>query len=70
MTSSAGSTDSAADLLQTVVEAYGLPEHASAERLTGSYANDVFLLKGERSVVLHVKHPLSICRACPGSISC
>jgi Ser/Thr protein kinase RdoA (MazF antagonist) len=47
----------AADLLQTVAQAYGLRTPILAERLTGGYANDVFLLKGDPSVVLHVKHP-------------
>jgi Ser/Thr protein kinase RdoA (MazF antagonist) len=40
-----------------VVQAYGLESPVDGQRLTGGYANDVFLLKGERSVVLHVKHP-------------
>ncbi len=47
----------AADLLRAVAEAYGLPAPFSTERLTGGFANDVFLLKGDRPVVLHVKHP-------------
>jgi Ser/Thr protein kinase RdoA (MazF antagonist) len=47
----------AADLLRAVAEAYGLPAPFSIERLTGGFANDVFLLKGDRPVVMHVKHP-------------
>jgi Ser/Thr protein kinase RdoA (MazF antagonist) len=47
----------AVDLLRAVSRGYGLSAPISVERLTGGYANDVFLLRGDRSVVLHVKHP-------------
>ena len=55
-----GSTDRQgvpADLVTAVAQAYGLKPPLPARRLTGGYANDVFLLEGERSVVLHIKHP-------------
>lgn len=54
---SSDSTGPAADLLRAVSQGYGLPAPISVERLKGGYANDVFLLKSDRSVVLHVKHP-------------
>jgi Ser/Thr protein kinase RdoA (MazF antagonist) len=47
----------AADLLRVVADAYRLRSAVSAERLSGGYANDVFLLQGDHPVVLHVKHP-------------
>jgi Ser/Thr protein kinase RdoA (MazF antagonist) len=47
----------AGDLLPAIARAYGLTTPLHAQRLTGGYANDVFLLDGERSLVLHVKHP-------------
>jgi Ser/Thr protein kinase RdoA (MazF antagonist) len=47
----------AGDLLPAVARAYGLTTPLHAQRLTGGYANDVFLLDGERPLVLHVKHP-------------
>ena len=46
-----------ADLLEAVAEAYGLQTPISAERLTGGFANDVFLLTDDPPVVLHIKHP-------------
>ena len=46
-----------ADLLKAVAEAYGLQTPISAERLTGGFANDVFLLTDDPLVVLHIKHP-------------
>src|SRR5215217_4411419 len=48
---------SSADLLPAVAQAYGLTTRLQARKLTGGYANDVFLLEGERPVVLHIKHP-------------
>jgi Ser/Thr protein kinase RdoA (MazF antagonist) len=47
----------AADLVSAVVEAYGLAAPLRSKRLTGGYANDVFLLDSARPAVLHVKHP-------------
>jgi Ser/Thr protein kinase RdoA (MazF antagonist) len=47
----------AADLLRSVADAYGFRAPSSVEPLAGGYANDVFLLKRDRPVVLHVKHP-------------
>jgi Ser/Thr protein kinase RdoA (MazF antagonist) len=47
----------AADLLQAVVDAYRLRTPFLVEPLSGGYANDVFLMKGDHPVVLHVKHP-------------
>ena len=46
-----------ADLLKAVAEAYGLRTPISTERLTGGFANDVFLLTDDPPVVLHIKHP-------------
>ena len=46
-----------ADLLEAVAEAYGLQTPISAKRLTGGFANDVFLLTDDPPVVLHIKHP-------------
>lgn len=58
MTDSADSAGSqAADLLSAVAQAYRLTTPLRAQRLTGGYANDVFLLDGERPLVLHIKHP-------------
>ena len=57
MSPSADPAAPAVDLLRTVSHEYGLSAPISVERLTGGYANDVFLLRGDRSVVLHVKHP-------------
>jgi Ser/Thr protein kinase RdoA (MazF antagonist) len=54
---SADADSPAPDLLSAVVQAYGLILPLRTRRLTGGYANDVFLLDGERPVVLHVKHP-------------
>jgi Ser/Thr protein kinase RdoA (MazF antagonist) len=54
---STDSTGPAVDLLRAVSQGYGLPAPLSVERLKGGYANDVFLVKSDRSVVLHVKHP-------------
>jgi Ser/Thr protein kinase RdoA (MazF antagonist) len=53
----ADTADPAADLLSAVAQAYGLTAPFHPKRLSGGYANDVFLLDGERPVVLHVKHP-------------
>jgi Ser/Thr protein kinase RdoA (MazF antagonist) len=44
------------DVLAVVSERYGLRAPLSARRLTGGYANDVFLLEG-LDLVLHLKHP-------------
>ena len=55
-----GSTDRQgvpAELVTAVAHAYGLKAPLHPRRLTGGYANDVFLLEGEQTVVLHVKHP-------------
>jgi Ser/Thr protein kinase RdoA (MazF antagonist) len=57
MSGSPDTADPAADLLSAVAQAYGLTAPFHAKRLSGGYANDVFLLDGERPVVLHVKHP-------------
>lgn len=57
MSRSAEITQPSSDLLQAVTDAYGLPTPPSAQRLTGGYANDVYLLKGDWPVVLHVKYP-------------
>jgi Ser/Thr protein kinase RdoA (MazF antagonist) len=46
----------AEDLLAVVAERYGMHAPLSASRLTGGYANDVFLLEG-LDLVLHLKHP-------------
>jgi hypothetical protein len=54
---SSDSPELSADLLQAVVAAYGLSTPDTARRLTGGYANDVYLLEGKQRVVLHVKHP-------------
>jgi len=48
---------SSADLLPAVAQAYGLTTRLQARKLTGGYANDVFLLEAEGPVVLHIKHP-------------
>jgi Ser/Thr protein kinase RdoA (MazF antagonist) len=50
------STLSVDDLLSVVAERFGLDDPISASRLTGGYANDVFLLEGH-DLVAHVKHP-------------
>jgi Ser/Thr protein kinase RdoA (MazF antagonist) len=53
--SSAISTEA---LLRAVTDRYGLNEPVVARRLTGGYANDVYLLDGATPpVVLHVKYP-------------
>jgi hypothetical protein len=44
------------DLLAVVAERYGMHPPLSARRLTGGYANDVFVLEG-LDLVLHHKHP-------------
>jgi Ser/Thr protein kinase RdoA (MazF antagonist) len=44
-------------LLRVVQQRYGLDGSITARRLTGGYANDVFLLEGSPPVVLHIKHP-------------
>jgi Ser/Thr protein kinase RdoA (MazF antagonist) len=44
------------DLLAVVAERFGLEAPITARRLTGGYANDVFLLEGH-DLVAHVKHP-------------
>jgi len=54
---SADTADPAANLLSAVAQAYGVTAPFHAKRLSGGYANDVFLLDGDRPVVLHVKHP-------------
>jgi Ser/Thr protein kinase RdoA (MazF antagonist) len=54
---STGSAYPAPDLLSAVSQAYELTAPLRAQRLSGGYANDVFLLDGARPVVLHVKHP-------------
>ena len=57
------------DLLAVVAERYGMHAPLSARRLTGGYANDVFVLEG-LDLVLHLKHPPPTSTACPGSIGC
>lgn len=57
MSGSADAANPAADLLSLVADTYGLRAPFRAQRLSGGYANDVFLLDGERPVVLHIKHP-------------
>ena len=55
-----GSADSASlapDLLSAVSQAYELTAPLRVQRLSGGYANDVFLLDGAQPVVLHIKHP-------------
>ena len=49
-------TDMPENLLAVVSEHYGMHAPISARRLTGGYANDVFLLEG-LDLVLHLKHP-------------
>jgi Ser/Thr protein kinase RdoA (MazF antagonist) len=49
-------TDMPENLLAVVSEHYGMHASISARRLTGGYANDVFLLEG-LDLVLHLKHP-------------
>jgi Ser/Thr protein kinase RdoA (MazF antagonist) len=44
------------DLVAVIAERYGLDAPIRASRLTGGYANDVFLLVGH-DLVAHVKHP-------------
>jgi Ser/Thr protein kinase RdoA (MazF antagonist) len=44
------------DLVAVIAERYGLDAPIRASRLTGGYANDVFLLEGH-DLVAHVKHP-------------
>ena len=57
MSARADNSGPAADLLRAVADAYGFRAPSSIEPLAGGYANDVFLLKSDRPVVLHVKHP-------------
>jgi Ser/Thr protein kinase RdoA (MazF antagonist) len=47
-----------AALLRAVEERYGLDGRITSRRLSGGYANDVYLLEGcARPLVLHVKYP-------------
>jgi hypothetical protein len=44
-------------LLERIQQRYELGGSITARRLTGGYANDVFLLEADPPLVLHVKHP-------------
>ncbi|HJV14885.1 MAG TPA: phosphotransferase, partial [Propionibacteriaceae bacterium] len=57
MSGSADSASVAPDLLSAVSQAYELTAPLRVQRLSGGYANDVFLLDGAQPVVLHIKHP-------------
>jgi Ser/Thr protein kinase RdoA (MazF antagonist) len=57
VTSPADATRPAEAVLRIVQERYGLDTPLSSRRLSGGYANDVFLLVGSQKLVLHVKHP-------------
>jgi Ser/Thr protein kinase RdoA (MazF antagonist) len=57
VTARSGTAGPSSDLLRAVQQRYGLDGLIGARRLTGGYANDVFLLEADPPIVLHVKPP-------------